>query len=233
MRGNPDNLRQAARDRCDPHALDNLWAKVPEPMRLSFAARKSAAAQARAEQGLREIIRRNEPITFRGLAQTAGVSLDFLYRCTPIRRRVQQLRAQQQNTPTPAAATPTRDETPSSRRPHPHRPAHRTQTASPRRDQRSQTSARGRTRRELGTTSPSRLPSSPRRHHDTLTLHLQTRTQTIYLRKHTNSRSLPQIREFGTDPRIRHSCDYAEVVIMPRFARTGWSARIGGVKISA
>ena len=87
MRGNPDNLRQAA-------------------------ARKSAAAQARAEQGLREIIRRNEPITFRGLAQTAGVSLDFLYHCTPIRQRVQQLRAQQQNTP-PAAATPTRDETPS------------------------------------------------------------------------------------------------------------------------
>ena len=87
MRGNPDNLRQAA-------------------------ARKSAAAQARAEQGLREIIRRNEPITFRGLAQTAGVSPDFLYRCTPIRQRVQQLRAQQQNTP-PAAATPTQDETPS------------------------------------------------------------------------------------------------------------------------
>ena len=87
MRGNPDNLRQAA-------------------------ARKSAAAQARAEQGLREIIRRNEPITFRGLAQTAGVSVDFLYRCTPIRQRVQQLRAQQQNTP-PAAATPTQDETPS------------------------------------------------------------------------------------------------------------------------
>ena len=77
MRGNPDNLRQAA-------------------------ARKSAAAQARAEQGLHEIIRRNEPITFRGLAQTAGVSPDFLYRCTPIRQRVQQLRAQQQNTPPPA-----------------------------------------------------------------------------------------------------------------------------------
>lgn len=76
MRGNPDNLRQAA-------------------------ARKSAAAQARAEQGLHEIIRSNDPITFRGLAQTAGVSVDFLYRCTPIRQRVQQLRAQQQNTPPP------------------------------------------------------------------------------------------------------------------------------------
>ena len=80
MRGNPDNLRQAA-------------------------ARKSAAAQTRAEQGLRDMIRRNEAITFRGLAQTAGVSLDFLYRHTPIRQRVEHLRAQQQNTPTPAAST--------------------------------------------------------------------------------------------------------------------------------
>ncbi|MDT5326214.1 MAG: hypothetical protein QOF25_3366 [Mycobacterium sp.] len=88
MRGNPDNLRQAA-------------------------ARKSAAAQTRAEQGLRELIRRNETITFRGLAQTAGVSLDFLYRTTEIRRRVEQLRAQQQNT-SPPPATTTRDDTPSS-----------------------------------------------------------------------------------------------------------------------
>jgi hypothetical protein len=61
MRGNPDNLRQGA-------------------------ARKSAAAQARAEQGLREMIRRRQPNTVRGLAHTADVSLDFLYRCTEIRR---------------------------------------------------------------------------------------------------------------------------------------------------
>jgi hypothetical protein len=53
MRGNPDNLRHAA-------------------------ARKSAAAKTRAEHGLRELIRTGQPITFRGLAQTAGVSLDFL-----------------------------------------------------------------------------------------------------------------------------------------------------------
>ena len=84
MRGNPDNLRRAA-------------------------ARKSAAAQARAEQGLREMVRANEPITFRGLAQTAGVSLDFLYRCAPIRQRVEHLRAQQQNTPPPVPATTSQD----------------------------------------------------------------------------------------------------------------------------
>jgi len=89
MRGNPDNLRQAA-------------------------ARKSAAAQARAEEGLREMIRRNEPITFRGLARTAGVSLDFLYRCAPIRQRVEQLRRQQQDTAPPPAAGTTQDDSPSS-----------------------------------------------------------------------------------------------------------------------
>lgn len=74
MRGNPDNLRRAA-------------------------ATKSAAAKARAEQGIRDILRRGDSITFRGLAQTAGVSLDFLYRNTDIRRRVEQLRAQQRTTP--------------------------------------------------------------------------------------------------------------------------------------
>lgn len=80
-RGNPDNLRQAA-------------------------ARKSAAAQARAGKGLREMIRRKQPITFRGLAQTADVSLDFLYRCTELRRRVEQLRDQQRSHPPRPAAQP-------------------------------------------------------------------------------------------------------------------------------
>jgi hypothetical protein len=88
MRGNPDNLRQAA-------------------------ARKSAAAQARAEKGLREMIRRGQPITFRGLAQTADVSLDFLYRCTELRRHVEQLRSQQRSRPPRPAAQPP-DDSPSS-----------------------------------------------------------------------------------------------------------------------
>jgi Family of unknown function (DUF6262) len=73
-RGNPDNLRRAA-------------------------AAKTAAATARAEQGIRDMVRRGEPITFRGLAQSAGVSLDFLYRNTEIRRRVEHLRNQQRRTP--------------------------------------------------------------------------------------------------------------------------------------
>jgi Family of unknown function (DUF6262) len=82
-RGNPDNLRRAA-------------------------AAKSAAAKTRAEQGLREMIRRGDSITFRGLAQTAGVSLDFLYRTTDIRERVERLRSQQRTSqpPRPAQADP-------------------------------------------------------------------------------------------------------------------------------
>lgn len=79
MRGNPENLRQAAE-------------------------RKSAAARTRAEQGLQEMLRQGQPVTFRGLAKSAGISLDFLYSTTDIRRRVEQLRAQEQAT-TPAAAT--------------------------------------------------------------------------------------------------------------------------------
>jgi hypothetical protein len=88
MRGNPDNLRHAA-------------------------ARKSAAAKTRADQGLREMIRTGQPITFRGLAHTAGVSLDFLYRNPQIRQRVEQLRSQQQATP-PAPPQPLNPDHPSS-----------------------------------------------------------------------------------------------------------------------
>lgn len=74
VRGNPGNLREAA-------------------------ARKSAAARTRAEQGLQELHRTGQPVTFRRLARTAGVSLDFLYQTPEIRRRVEQLRDQQQASP--------------------------------------------------------------------------------------------------------------------------------------
>jgi len=85
MRGNPDNLRRAA-------------------------AAKSAAAQARAENGLRQMRRRGDPITFRGLAQTAGVSLDFLYTTPEIRSQVERLRARQQATPTARTPAPGPDQ---------------------------------------------------------------------------------------------------------------------------
>jgi hypothetical protein len=78
-RGNPDNLRAAAQ-------------------------RKRQAATQRAETALDALIATGEPITFRGLARTAGVSIDFLYR-SPLRARIEQLRASQQCTP-PVRAAP-------------------------------------------------------------------------------------------------------------------------------
>ena len=77
VRGNPDNLRAAAQ-------------------------RKRHAAIERAQTALDALITAGEPITFRGLAKTAGVSIDFLYR-SPLRARVEQLRADQQRTPPPPA----------------------------------------------------------------------------------------------------------------------------------
>lgn len=75
-RGNPDNLRAAAH-------------------------RKRAEATERAEAALGVLVARHVPVTFRGLAKAAGVSVDFLYR-SPLRPRIEQLRA----TAPVAAATP-------------------------------------------------------------------------------------------------------------------------------
>jgi hypothetical protein len=85
-RGNPENLRAAAQ-------------------------RKHHAATQRAETALEGLIAGGEPITLRGLAKTAGVSIDFLYR-SPLRARVEQLRARQQRTP-PVRAEPEADQPPS------------------------------------------------------------------------------------------------------------------------
>ena len=76
-RGNPDNLRAAAR-------------------------RKSQATTKRAETALHTMIRNAEPITFRGVARTASCSIDFLYGNPELRRRIEHLRFQQQAKPAPA-----------------------------------------------------------------------------------------------------------------------------------
>ena len=81
-RGNPDNLRAAAQ-------------------------RKRAAATLRAEAALAELVARSQPVTFRGLAKAAGVSVDFLYR-SPLRPRIEQLRS------TAPIATASAEQAPSS-----------------------------------------------------------------------------------------------------------------------
>ena len=67
-RGNPGNLKAAA-------------------------AARTAATATRADAGLREMLRTGQPVTFRGLARHAGVSLDFLYRNHGIRQRVEHHRS--------------------------------------------------------------------------------------------------------------------------------------------
>jgi hypothetical protein len=79
-RGNPDNLRAAAQ-------------------------RKSQATVNRAETALRAMIKNGEPITFRGVARTAGCSIDFLYGNQELRRRIEHLRSQQQSKPSPPSTT--------------------------------------------------------------------------------------------------------------------------------
>ena len=70
----------------------------PENLKAAAAARTAATA-ARADAGLRDMLRTGQPITFRGLARHAGVSLDFLYSSTALRQRIQQLRDQQRTQP--------------------------------------------------------------------------------------------------------------------------------------
>ena len=67
-------------------------------------AARTATATARAEAALTAMIKAGEPVTFRGLAARAGVSLDFLYRNTAIRTRIEHHRsAPPRPQPAPAA----------------------------------------------------------------------------------------------------------------------------------
>lgn len=57
------------------------------------AQRKSAAAKARADAGIRALIKAQRPITFEAVAHEAHVSKDFLYRTPELRGRIMTLRA--------------------------------------------------------------------------------------------------------------------------------------------
>ena len=72
-----------------------------ENLRKATAARTAAAA-ARAGNTLVAMITDGEPVTFRGLAARAGVSLDFLYRNAGIRSRIEQHRTARPARPEPA-----------------------------------------------------------------------------------------------------------------------------------
>jgi uncharacterized protein DUF6262 len=83
---------------------------VPPADRRIAALRQAAQdkrqqAVQRAEAGIRRLVKEREEINFRAVARAAGVSLDFLYAHTDLRKRIETLRGQQrtENQPPPQA----------------------------------------------------------------------------------------------------------------------------------
>lgn len=69
---------------------------------LTAAAQAKTAAKTKdAEQAIRMLIKRGEPITFKAVQRQAGVSHAFLYNHPELRARIERLRAQRRSTPEP------------------------------------------------------------------------------------------------------------------------------------
>ena len=77
---------------------------------LNAAAKaKSQAKTSAAEQAIRALVKRSEPVTFQAVSREAGVSHAFLYGHQELRRRIQHLRAQARPGPAPHQRTETTD----------------------------------------------------------------------------------------------------------------------------
>jgi len=84
--------------------------------RRASALRKAAAdkhdqAIARADTGIRKLVKSGEDINFRSVSRAAGVSLDFLYSQPGLRERIETLRGQQSTKPPAQAAATTAEGT--------------------------------------------------------------------------------------------------------------------------
>src|ERR671916_368717 len=107
-------MRCRKQPRTASRALPAAPASRPAPTPRS-PARKAAMAGnlanlQKATAALTAVIKAGEPVTFRGLAARGGVSLDFLYRTTAIRTRIEHHRSVQPLRPQPApAALPGQD----------------------------------------------------------------------------------------------------------------------------
>ena len=77
---------------------------------LNAAAKgKSQAKTSAAQQAIRALIKRDEPITFQAVSRAAGVSHAFLYGHQDLRHRIEHLRAQARRGPAPHQRTETAD----------------------------------------------------------------------------------------------------------------------------
>lgn len=70
------------------------WARNTTGLR-SHAHKKAAATQERAETAIALLLKESRPITFKAVAQTAGISTAWLYEHEAIKERIMHLRAQQ------------------------------------------------------------------------------------------------------------------------------------------
>ncbi|MEV1069841.1 DUF6262 family protein [Streptomyces sp. NPDC050263] len=83
-------------------------ARTKRTQTLTAAAKaKSQAKTKSAENAIRTLVKRGEPITFQAVQREAGVSHAFLYNHPDLRGRIEQLRAQARPLPVP---TPPADE---------------------------------------------------------------------------------------------------------------------------
>jgi hypothetical protein len=72
---------------------------------LTAAAKAKSEAKTRAaEQGIRALVKRGEPVTFQAVQREAGVSHAFLYNHPDLRGRIEHLRARARPNSAPSAA---------------------------------------------------------------------------------------------------------------------------------
>ena len=75
---------------------------------LAAAAKAKSDAKAHAaDQAIRRLIKRGEPVTFQAVQREAGVSHAFLYGNPDLRARIERLRAQARPQPAPPGGTAT------------------------------------------------------------------------------------------------------------------------------
>ena len=83
------------------------WARDTRGLRAN-AQRKAAITEQRAEAALALLIQEQRPITFKAVAETAGISTAWLYEHEAIKERIMHLRAQQ--TPKAQVKIPPREQ---------------------------------------------------------------------------------------------------------------------------
>ena len=81
--------------------MTDARAKRTQTLNAAAKAKSQAKTQA-AEQAIRTLVKRGEPITFQAVQREAGVSHAFLYNHHDLRGRIERLRARTKSVPAPA-----------------------------------------------------------------------------------------------------------------------------------